>query len=190
MANENGGEEQVNRAAEKLLGGQSSGSKILFSRDHYYVLLFLQQLVQLIHKGTDVLELTVDGGEADIGDLVHILQFFHDQLTDFGRGDLALHLILESLLNVIGDFFQCSHGNRALLTGLQHTAQQLALIKGLTVSVTLDDHQRQTFHGLIGGEALVALQTLTAAANAAALLGGTGVYDLAFKMGTIGTFHS
>ena len=152
-------------------------------------LLFVQQLIQLIHKGADVLELAIDGSEADIGNLIYALQLIHDQLADLSRGNFPFHLVLQCLLDLAGDLLQRSHGNGTLFTGLQHAAQQLALVKGLAAAVTLDDHQRKTFHDLIGGEALVTLQTFAAAANAAALLSGTGVYNFAFQMGTIGTFH-
>ena len=53
----------------------------------------------------------------------------------------------------------------------------------------LDDHQRQTLHGLIGCKPLMARQALPAAADAGPLIGGPGIHHLALRMGAVRTFH-
>ena len=151
--------------------------------------LLRQKLVQLRHEGADVLELAVDRGEADIGHLVHLTQAIHHQLSDPGGGHLPIHLVLKGLLNLIGDPLQLAEGHRALLTGAQHTVEQLALVKGLAAAVLFDDHQGQALHRLIGGKALVAGQALPPAADAGPLVRRPGIHHLALQMGTIGTFH-
>ncbi len=131
-----------------------------------FLFLFLrQQLIEFRHKGADVLKLPVHRREADIGHLVHLSQPVHHQLPNLRRGDLPVHVVLENLLNFVGNLLQLSKGHRALLTGPDHAVEQLAFVKCLAAAILLDDHQRQTLHGLIGCKPLMARQALPAAAD-------------------------
>ena len=149
-----------------------------------------KQLVQLGHEGADILELPVHRGKADIGHLVHILEPLHDHLADAAGGDLPIHLVLERLLDLLGDLLQGIKGHRPLLTGPDHPVEELAAVKGLAAAVLLDDHHGQRLHDLEGGKTLVTLQALPAAADAGAVLGRPGVHDLAVDVTAKGTFHA
>ena len=68
--------------------------------------LVRKKLVELVHEGVDVLELAVDGGEADVGDLVHAAQLVHHLLADGLGRDLALEGVLQVLLDLLADAFK------------------------------------------------------------------------------------
>ena len=82
-----------------------------------------------------------------------------------------------------------SQGDRTLLTGLEHTVEELVPVKGLTASVLLDDDHRQNFHRFIGSEAVVALEAFPAAADTGPVVGGAGIDDLTVEGGAKRTFH-
>ena len=63
-------------------------AKVLFS-------LLVQKLVQLGHKGVDVLELAIDRGKTDIGHLVGGFQLFHDLFADHLGAGLTLQRVLQ-----------------------------------------------------------------------------------------------
>ena len=137
-----------------------------------------------MHEGVDVLELAVDGGEADVGDLVHAAQLVHHLLADGLGRDLAFEGVLQVLLDLLADALELVERHRTLLAGADHTAQDLAPVEALAAAVLLDDDHRQALHRFIGGEALFARQ-----ADAAALLRRAGVDDLAFLVTAVGAFH-
>ena len=151
--------------------------------------LAIQQLIQLIHKRIDILELPVHRREADVGHLVQVPEALHDQLPDAGGADLPPQLVLELLLDLVGGPLQQGEGDRPLLAGLEHAAQELAPVKGLPGAALLDDHQGEHLHGLVGGEAILAFQALPPPADAGAVVGGAGVDDLAVQGGAEWAFH-
>ena len=62
------------------------------------------------------------------------------------------------------------HAGKLRQVTVDHTVEQLALIKTLAAAVLFNDHERQAFHRLIGGKSLVALQALSPAADAGAFI--------------------
>ena len=51
------------------------------------------EIFDFAHKITRIAELAVDGGESDIGDIVHLLEAFHDLFADSsGRNFSAILL--------------------------------------------------------------------------------------------------
>ena len=52
--------------------------------------LLIDQLLQLIHKGTDIFKLSVYRRKAYIRYRIQILQMFHNDLSDLGTADLMV----------------------------------------------------------------------------------------------------
>ena len=56
----------------------------------YAFLFFFEQLCEFIHERIDILELPVDGSEADICDFVDALELLHRELADIDGCHLAV----------------------------------------------------------------------------------------------------
>src|SRR5215831_16395372 len=120
-------------------------------------------------KLADILEIPVDGSEANVSDFVDVLQPVHDEFTEFGSGPFPLRRIYDKLLNFIHDLFHTSHGDGPLLASPQYPSQYLLPFKLLQAAVFLDDHVWDLIDTLIGREAFFALQALAAPADGSAL---------------------
>lgn len=53
-------------------------------------LFFFEQFCELVHKRIDILELPIDGGEADICNFVDALELLHRELADIDGSHLAV----------------------------------------------------------------------------------------------------
>src|SRR5258708_6807952 len=148
-----------------------------------------QQLLQFRAELVDVLEIAVDGGKADIGDLVDQLQAFHDALADFRCGAFALRRIHHVLLHFVHNLFHPAHGDGALLAGAQYSGQDLLALKLFPASVFLHHHVGDFVDALVGGEALLAFQAFAAAANRFAFLAFARIDHLVVFEPAKRTFH-
>src|ERR1700752_1890762 len=96
------------------------------------------QPFDLLVKRLNVLEVTVHGGEAHVGDLVEMAQLLHDQLADGARRYLAIaeaaHAVHDAAYRLVDVFAR----HRALLQRLLHAGAQLHLIERLAAAITLD----------------------------------------------------
>ena len=50
-----------------------------------------QHILKLIHKGRYVLELTINRGKANVGDLINLFELVHHKLAYIARRNLAFH---------------------------------------------------------------------------------------------------
>ena len=66
-------------------------------------LLFVEQVLELAHELIDVFEGAIDGGEADVGDFVELVDFFHDEFAHGLDGDFFLVLLLEFALDAVDE---------------------------------------------------------------------------------------
>ena len=149
----------------------------------------LEELVEFLKEGVDVLELAVNGGKPHVGHLVQVLQPVHDHFPDLDAGNLPLQGALQLLLDLIGDVLDGLGADRPLFAGLHETADDLRPVEALTAPVPLDHQKGQTLHDLIGGESLAAAETLPPAADGGALFGRSGINDLAFAVTAVRTAH-
>ena len=154
-----------------------------------FVLFFAEQLVELFHKCIDIFELTVNRGEADISYLVDVLELVHSQLAYSHGGDLSVERALQLSLDVVHHLLYLFDRHRTLLARAEDTGSELVAVKDLTALVALDYNYRNGLDDLMGRKALAALETLSAAADALALIGGTRINDLALFISTVGTLH-
>src|SRR4051812_13508662 len=72
---------------------------------------------ELTRELVDVAEGAVDGGEADVGDLVELAQRRHHLLAEPARRDLLLAELLRAPLDVTGDLLDLHDRHRPLFTG-------------------------------------------------------------------------
>src|SRR6267142_542613 len=148
-----------------------------------------QQLLQFRAELVHVLEIAVDGGKADIGDLVDQLQALHDALADFRGGAFALRRIDHVLLHFVHDLFHPAHGNGALFAGAQYSGQDLLPFKLFPASVFLHHHVGDFVDAFVGGETLLALQAFAAATNRFAFLAFTRIDHFVVFKPAKRTFH-
>ena len=97
----------------------------------------MPQLVYFFAERVDILEAAVDGGEADIGDFVELVQFVHHEFTDQPRRHFALAQRAQLVADVIhggidgfdrhGSFFERLHHARAQLRFVERLARRIAL---------------------------------------------------------------
>ncbi len=118
----------------------------------------------------DIFEVEIDRGEAHVGDFVDALQAVHDQLADFAGLALALRRVDHKAFGVVDDLLQLAHGDRPLLAGAQQAVEDFLALEFLAPAVFLHHHVGNFVDALVGGEALLALQALAAAADGFAFL--------------------
>lgn len=152
-------------------------------------LFFKQKLVQLFHKGVDILKLAVYGRKSHIRDLIDILELFHGQLADCHRGDFAVEGALQMGFDRIHHFLNLFGRDGTLLARAHNTGGELGAVKDLAGFIALYDKDRNGLDNFMSRETLAAFQTLAAAANTLALVGGTGIDYFAFFISAVGTLH-
>src|SRR5690554_4713568 len=136
------------------------------------------QAVDLGAELVEILEAAIDGGEADIGDLVEALQGLHHLLADDPGVNLPLAPAAPGLANALHRGLNGLGADRALLQGAKHAGAQLLLVEGLPGAVTLDDSRHHQPRGLVGGVALAAGNALAAPPHLVALGDQPRVGDL------------
>ena len=140
-------------------------------------------------KTAYILETAIYAGKPNVCNLIKGLDTSHDHFTDLIGADFTLQRILNRLLDLGGDPVQVSNVHLPLIKGANHGVKYFISIKTLAGPITLDNDDRQTFHDLVGGKAPLAVQSLTATANAQPILTVPGIYDLAFLIAAKRTFH-
>src|SRR6185295_2919282 len=87
------------RPAARPRSPRSCGASTVRSRAR--VAAFEDRL-ELVQELRDVLELAVDAGEADVGDLVEVLELLHHQVADDRARHLAVVLLVAADLDAAG----------------------------------------------------------------------------------------
>src|SRR2546427_2505127 len=119
----------------------------------------------------DALKILVDGGEADIGDIVHLLQLAHHHLADHAARDLALAEREDALLDPVDRLVHVLGRHRPLVQRAHEAGADLLAVVGNAGAVGLDHHGHRELDALVGGEALAAGLALAPPARAVAVLG-------------------
>src|SRR5215471_16790046 len=136
-----------------------------------------------------VLKIAVDGGKANIGDFVNLLEPLHDEFTDFTGSPLTLRRIHHKLFNIVYDVLHLAHGNRALFARPQQSRKDLLALELLPASIFFHNHVRDFVNALVSGKALLALQTLAPSANRFAFFALARVHHLVIFEPAKRTFH-
>src|SRR6185437_10842519 len=96
-------------------------------------------LLQRITKVRHVLERAVDGGKANVGDLVEPVELFHHHLAQLPRRDLALALREHALHDAIDGRVDEFGGHRPLVQRPREADAQSIGVEVGAVAVRLDD---------------------------------------------------
>jgi len=149
----------------------------------------LEQILQLGQKRFDILKIAIDGSEAHVGDLVERFEALHDKFADVGGGDFAVGAFGKFAFDGIDDFREFSDADRTFLAGFQETFQDLLPVEFFAAAVAFDHHERNVIAALIGGEAPLAFEAFTAAANHIAFFAFAGIDDFVFAVTAKRTRH-
>src|SRR5690349_9869520 len=76
------------------------------------------QVLEFIHKLTDILKFQVHGSEPHVRDFIQSLETRHHHLAYFGRRPLAIRRFGDISLYVVHNLFESVRGNRPLFTSL------------------------------------------------------------------------
>lgn len=152
--------------------------------------MIAEELGKLTHKGVDILELSVYRCKPDVGDLIDILELVHYQLTDVIGLDLSVQRVEQLLLDIGCGFFKYGNRYRALFASLDKSVEDLVAVEGLSSAVLFDNDKRQALDGLVSGKSLAAGKALSSSANAAGLICGSGIHNLALGIATERTSHN
>ena len=107
-------------------------------------------------KVAGIAELAIDGGKADIGDIVHLLEAFHDLFADGGGGDFATILLFEFLHDLINGFLDEFGADGAFLTCFLEAENEFTAIEGFVASIAFDGSKVFTLNLFVGGKSVVA----------------------------------
>ena len=121
-----------------------------------FAVFFVLQGFQLFHEGLEILEFSIDRGEAHVCHVVDLLELVHDEYADMLGGDLAVQRILKLSFDVGCNLFHLFRSDGAFIAGFHNAGEKLASVKHLSCVVFFDDDQRERFHDFIGREAFLA----------------------------------
>src|SRR4029453_2698445 len=130
-----------------------------------------------------------DRGEAHIGDVVERAQHLHHHLAHGLRGNLALALALEFAHDLGDDLLDALGLDRALAQRDLYRAQELVAVERHATAVALDHGELAQLHPLEGGEAKIAGEAHTAAADDGGILRRPRILHLGVEAAAIGTAH-
>src|SRR5215469_8468861 len=147
------------------------------------------EVFKLVHELVDVLERSIDRREADIRDLIYLVQLFHHRFADLFAGNLAVALLSQVGLDPAGDLIDGLHRNGPFLAGALETADYLGAVEWLAPVVLLDNHRSRFLDALIGSEATLARRAHPAAPNQSGVVGEPRVDDPIPTMAAEGTPH-
>src|SRR5664279_2669330 len=146
-------------------------------------------LLQRVAEIGNVLERAVDRGEADVADLVELVEFLHHHFADqpgtyftLAEREHLLHDAVDRRVDVI-------RGDRPLVQRALEPHADLCGIEVRAVAVGLDHLRQAQLHGLVGREALLAVHAAPAPANRIAGLGHPRIDDLGVGAAAEGTLH-
>ena len=131
----------------------------------------------------------VDGGEAQIGDVVESTEPFEDSHPDLLTGHLG-PFAPQRLFDLLGQFLELLLGDGPVLGGGPHPGDDLGPVERLPLTGPLGHPQRSFFEALIGREPPPARQALATPADDAAFLSQTRVDDLVVETLTPRTPHT
>src|SRR5215813_7998299 len=153
--------------------------------------LFAQsdQSFEFVHELGDVLKFQVDGGEADIGDLIKVFQAAHDHLADFRCRAFALRRSLHEGFDCIDYSFELGGRDGAFLAGAKQSRHDFVAVERFAPAIFLDDHVWDFVDPLVGGESPLAFQALAAAAYRIALPRFAGIDDPIFDVSAEWALH-
>src|SRR5712692_673479 len=176
-------------------GKESSSAQRCDEREPTGSLLYLlgssgaEDLFDLALDLLEVHELSINGREAYVRNLVQVAQAVHDHLADLSARDLDTSGAPELRLDVVDDRAQPLGRDVPLLRRLLEPGEQLLRVEVLAAAILLGDVERHRFDALIRREALPALQAFTPPADRLPDLRVSGVDHLQVVVTAIRASH-
>ncbi len=152
-------------------------------------LLGFEQILQLGHEFLNVLKIQVDRGKPYVRDFVVPPQSIHDQLADFAGLPLSLRRFDDEGFRLVHDLLELADRDWPLFARPQQAIQNFLAVKFLPAPVLFHHHVRDLIDTLVGGEALLALQALPAAADRIGFFALARIHDLVVGVAAKRTFH-
>jgi len=107
-------------------------------------------------KVAGIAELAIDGGKADIGDVVHFFEALHDLFADGGGGDFTTILLFEFLQYLIDSFLDEFRADGAFLSCFLEAENEFATIERFVAPIAFYGSKVFTLNLFVGGKAVVA----------------------------------
>src|SRR3954469_18267516 len=146
---------------------------------------FLHRFPEIVGR----LELPVDRGEADVGDLVELGELAHHEVADTRGGHLALAERAQPLDHAVDRALDLVRGDRALSQREHHAADQLVAVEVRAAAILLDQARHLQVDAFIGREALFAPGTFAPPARGVRFQVRPGVDHLGLLGATEGASH-
>lgn len=128
-------------------------------------------------KFVNVFELAIDGRKPDIRHVIKLFQAVHHKLADFRAKDFSAIRRANVHFNPARKAFDGVHRNRPLFAGRHDAVSKLFLLKRLAPVIFLHDIERRLLNRLVCREFVAAFEAFPAAADNAAALRVSGIYD-------------
>src|SRR6185369_9814590 len=119
--------------------------------------------------------------ETHVRDRVQIVERRHDGLAELAARDLALAALHDLALDARRERFDRVGRDRSLLARPRQAGHDLRTVERLPPAVLLDDHGQRQLDALVGGEAMPAAVTVTAAPDGGAVLAEPRVHHPAVR---------
>src|SRR6266852_4640085 len=148
------------------------------------------QVFELVHELVDILEGTVDRGEAHIRDLVDAMQFVHYGTADERTRDFLAAALRYRRFDSVDYLLNRLHRDRPLLACLLDPGDYLGAVEGLAPVVLLDHHRRRFLDALIRREAPLARRAHSPAADSRAVPRHPRIDDAVATMAAEGASHT
>src|SRR5688500_5653919 len=154
-----------------------------------FLLLDVQQILELGHEFANVAEVTIDRGEPDVGDLVQHPELVHHERANLLGAHLALGFLLQRRLDPVSDRLERSDADGPLLTRFEQPGQQLLPLEPFAAAVLLDHHVGDLVDPLVTGEPAPAAEALAAPADDLPLLALAGIHHFVAEVRAVWTLH-
>src|SRR5271154_1616091 len=147
------------------------------------------QFVDFTDKLGGFLESPIHAGKTDVGHFVNVAQRFHDAFANGHSRDFAIIFDDNFVHDGFDQIFDGFGADGTFLAGFLEAGEEFFPGELLAAAIALYDHQALIFNFFIGGEAMIALQTLAAAANSRAFAGSPRIDDLIILIAALWTAH-
>lgn len=148
----------------------------------------LQLALNKLHEILRGVEVVIDGGEANVCNLVDILQTVEDILSYAFRG-YSLLVGCPLVFELVYDLFDLSHIHIPLVECHQDAPLYFGAVVEHLSAIGLGDEEIDEFQALEGGEPGFALLALPSPTDGLTILGHTGIDYFGVKVFTFGAAH-